>query len=291
MHTGHDAKHLGPDDNVKEHCAPDKEEQERNPCPQRRNRRKEEDFGSFFLFFFFFLLEGARRRAERSRLRRCSSIWSFTTLSSSWSERRTNGTRRRVSSSWDTARCRASSSSNFSSRFTFCAFFSFSSLSFSSSSCFFFNDKFCSRRNRRVVKSTPSSPRSAGTTRRGASPAECRTVRSLRCGPGSKRLPGRTPGSGGFCARRPSCCSCSTSSLALAPVFGPRGAAFCCALWCVAAARAMRTVSCSCRHHERSRRSRRRLATPPAEGRTLDSAIISQLHVGKKEKQHGHKPG
>ena len=58
------------------------------------------------------------------------------------------------------------------------------------------------------MPSTPSSPRSAGTTWRGASPAECRTVRSLRCGPGSKRLPSRTPGSGGFCARRPSCCSC-----------------------------------------------------------------------------------
>ena len=94
-------------------------------------------------------------------------------------------------------------------------------LSFSSS-CFFFNDKFCSRRNRRVVPSTPSSPRSAGTTWRGASPAECRTVRSLRCGPGSKRLPGRTPGSGGFCARRPSCCSCSTPSLVLVTVLCAR---------------------------------------------------------------------
>ena len=34
-----------------------------------------------------------------------------------------------------------------------------------------------------MVPSTPSAPRSDGTTRRGASPAECRTVRSLRCGP------------------------------------------------------------------------------------------------------------
>ena len=96
------------------------------------------------------------------------------------------------------------------------------------------------RRNRRVVPSTPSSPRSAGTTWRGASPAECRTVRSLRCGPGSKRLPGRTPGSGGVCARRPSCCSCSP---ALA-VFGPRGAA-----WCVASARTIATVIRSWRCH------------------------------------------
>ena len=51
----------------------------------------------------------------------------------------------------------------------------------------------------------------------------------------------------------------SFTSLALAPVFGPRGAAFCCALWCDAATRAMRTVYCPCRNHERSRRSRRPL--------------------------------
>ena len=176
-------------------------------------------------------------RAERSRLRRSRSFWSFTTLSSSWSERRSNGTRRKVSSSRVTARHLASSSFNFSS-----------------SSCFFFCNKFCSRRNRRVVPSTPSSPRSAGTTRRGASPAECRTVRSLRCGPGSRRLPGRTPGSGGFCARRPSCCSCSTPSPTLA-IFGPLGA-----VWCVISARVIATVIRSCRSHERSRRCRLRAA-------------------------------
>ena len=166
------------------------------------------------------------------------------------------------------------------------AFFSSSSLFLtSSSSSNFLEYSAAAARKRSVEASTASPDAPASTGRPGVgrpSPTERRTVRALRCGPGSKRLPGRTPGSGGFCARRPSCCSCSTPSLALAPVFGPRGAAFCCALW---------TVCCSCRHHERSRRSRRRLATPPAEGRTLDSAIISQLHVGKKKKkQHGHKP-
>ena len=80
-----------------------------------------------------------------------------------------------------------------------------------------------------------------------------------------------------------SAASRTSPSLALVAGFWPRGAPYCCALWCVAAAKAMRTVCCSCRHHERSRRSRRRLATPPAEGRTLDSAIISQLNVGKKK--------
>ena len=141
------------------------------------------------------------------------------------------------------------------------------------------------RRNLAVVTSTLSPPASDATTRRGASPAECRTVRPLRCGPGSARMPGRAPGGRAVCARRPSCEACSSTSLALAPVFGPRGAAFCCALWCVAAARAMRTVCCSCRHHERSRRSRRRLATPPAEGRTLHSPINSQHSCTKKRSQ------
>ena len=37
-------------------------------------------------------------------------------------------------------------------------------------------------------------------------------MRSLRCGPGLKRLPGRTPGGGDFCARGPSRVTFSTSS-------------------------------------------------------------------------------
>ena len=91
-----------------------------------------------------------------------------------------------------------------------------------------------------------------GTPRRGVSPQERRRLRSLLCGAGPARLPGRTPGGGG--PRRASCASCTTSSLALAPVFCPRRAAYCCsstffshgpALWWSAAARAMRTA-CSC---------------------------------------------
>ncbi len=134
-----------------------------------------------------------------------------------------------------------------------------------------------------------ASPPANTNVREGNAPAEHRTVRSLRCGLGSGGRQGRTPGGGAFCARGPACVTCSSTSLALAPVFGPRGAAFCCAVWCVAAARAMRTVCCSCRHHERSRRPRRRLATPPAEGRTLDSPSFP--YTWEKEKQHGHKPG
>ena len=156
-------------------------------------------------------------------------------------------------------------------------------LSFSSSSCFFFSDKFCSRRNRRVVPSTLSSPRSAGTTRRGVSPAECRTVRSLRFGPGSKRLPGRTTGSGGFCARRPSCCSCSTPSLVLVTVLSARRPS--CAVstfgyeWWDTVASTAATACCSCRNHERRRRCLRRFAAPSPStirGRQLDSAMKSQ---------------
>ena len=74
---------------------------------------------------------------------------------------------------------------------------------------------------------------------------------------------------------------------ALAAVFCPRGAPFCCistftfgpALWWRAAARAMRTVCCSCRSIERSRRSRRRRAAP--EGCPLSSAIFG--HAKKTE--------
>ena len=44
----------------------------------------------------------------------------------------------------------------------------------------------------------------------------------------------------------------------------------------MAAASAAATLRCSCRHHERSRRCLRRIATPPAEGRLLDSSMCSQ---------------
>ena len=80
-HYGHDAEHLGPVDDEMEHCvksiapAPDNEERERNPCPQRRlhtprEERREEDFGSFLLLLFLFLLfawlgSGRPRRVMR----------------------------------------------------------------------------------------------------------------------------------------------------------------------------------------------------------------------------------
>ena len=99
-------------------------------------------------------------------------------------------------------------------------------------------------------------------------PRECRTVRSLLCGAGSKRQPGRTPGGGVFCARGPECVS-STTSLALS-VLCPRRAWYDTgptpngAEWCWATDRANATLSCSCLHHERWRRSRLRLAAEVA---------------------------
>ena len=156
-------------------------------------------------------------------------------------------------------------------------------LSFSSSSLDFCSFRFSRRRKETVVASTSSPPARDATTRRGASPAECRTVRSLRCGPGSRRLPGRTPGSGGFCARRPTCFSCSTPSLVLVTVLSARRPS--CAVstfgyeWWDTFASTAATVCCSCRNHERRRRCLRRFAAPSPStirGRQLDSAMKSQ---------------
>ena len=101
-------------------------------------------------------------------------------------------------------------------------------------------------RKESVAASTPSAEASASdaTTRRGAFPEERRTVRSLLCGPGSTRLPGRTPGGGVFCPRRASCVSCTTSSLMAVAVYCLRGAE-----WCVASATAIATVIRSWRCH------------------------------------------
>ena len=101
-------------------------------------------------------------------------------------------------------------------------------------------------RKESVAASTPSAEASASdaTTRRGTSPAECRTVRSLRCGPGSRRLPGRTPGGGVFCPSRAACASCTTSSLMAVAVFCLRGGE-----WCTASATAIATVIRSWRCH------------------------------------------
>ena len=98
------------------------------------------------------------------------------------------------------------------------------------------------------------------------------------CDAGSRRASGRRPsagpssspkkkycgpaaGGGVFCPRGAWCVSCSTSSLAL--VVCRRSASFrstLCELWWSSSARAIAIDNRSCRSHERSRRSRRRLA-------------------------------
>ena len=57
VHTSHDAEHLRPVDEGREHCAPENEKRERNPCPHRRIRATR---GSR-RFRLFFLLRGTRR--------------------------------------------------------------------------------------------------------------------------------------------------------------------------------------------------------------------------------------
>ena len=111
------------------------------------------------------------------------------------------------------------------------------------------------------------------------------TDRDCRLRPGNLRQKCRpSPGGGGF--SRAAYTSRTSSSIALA-VVGPR-AALCCsghpllgALWWVAAASAAATLRCSCRHHERSRRCLRRIATPPAEIRLLASITESPQKTGE----------
>ena len=79
-------------------------------------------------------------------------------------------------------------------------------------------------------------------------------MRSLLCGPGSSGRPGRSPGGGVFCARRPECVACPhTPALA---IVCPREE------WCVYSARAIATLCRSCFSHERRRRCLRRRAAP-----------------------------
>ena len=210
-----------------------------SPCtPQEAPRPQEELRGSrFFLLFFLFFLSGGRPIHCRHAASSPAFIGAPPLTRRSSSRMRT-----------------ACSSASFA----------------------FVHLRFSRRRKETVVPSTLSSPCSARTTRRGASPAECRTVRSLRCGSGSERQPGRSPGGGDFCARGLSFLSCSLPGLVA--VFSP--------LWCVAATKAMRAVCCSCRHHKRSRRPLRRRATPPAGGRRLNSFISSQQQCATKD----HKP-
>ena len=98
------------------------------------------------------------------------------------------------------------------------------------------------------------------------SPEKCRRLRSLLCGKGSGRMPGRSPRWKSLLCP-PACETCSCTSPTLA-IIGPLGAA-----WCVISARAMATVIRSCRNMERSRRSLRRRATPLDRGRPLGSAM------------------
>ena len=81
--------------------------------------------------------------------------------------------------------------------------------------------------------------------------------------PASDNRSGRVPGRGRFCARGPPCFSWTSPSLALVAGFCSRGAPYCCALWCDAAAKAAARDTRSCLHHERSLRCLRRKAAPP----------------------------
>ena len=84
------------------------------------------------------------------------------------------------------------------------AFICSSSFLLSSSSSTLRISMACARRYRRVEESTcsPDAPASTGRLRVGRhSPEECRRLLSLSAGPGSARMPGRSPGGGVFCAR------------------------------------------------------------------------------------------
>ena len=104
--------------------------------------------------------------------------------------------------------------------------------------------------------------------------AKCRPTRP--CGFTSTRSAGRIPGGSRVCPRRAWCSSRTSPTPALVTVFSPRKASYLAPSttlvsriegvvleeWWSASARAIRTVCRSCFNHERSRRSRRRLAAP-----------------------------
>ena len=105
------------------------------------------------------------------------------------------------------------------------------SSSFLTWACFCASSSFCAASARDVRKASaapstasPADPAREGRARVGMpSHEECRRLRSLLCGPGSARVPGRTPGGGVFCPRRASCVAFTTSSNSALAVFGPRG--------------------------------------------------------------------
>ena len=95
-------------------------------------------------------------------------------------------------------------------------------------------------------------------------------------------------------AERPSFFSCTSPSLALAPIIYPRKTAFYCnstfsfgpALWWSAATRALRRVCCSCLSIDRSRRSRRRRAA----SRGLTASLTHHWSHRKKDKANLSEP-
>ena len=96
VHTGHDAANPGPGDARREHCAPDNEERERNPCPQRRIRTPR---GSRrFLLFCLFLLPGWEDGTAEESLSSASA--SASSRLTCRSERLRTGTASSAENSW-----------------------------------------------------------------------------------------------------------------------------------------------------------------------------------------------
>ena len=120
------------------------------------------------------------------------------------------------------------------------------------------------REEERVEASTasPDAPANTGWPRVGkASPEARRTVRSLRCGPGSAKMPGRAPGGDSFCPRKTSCVSRASTSLMAVAVFCLHGA-----VWWVASATAVAmmlpTTGPTAVHRQKKKRAT--LVEPPA---------------------------
>ena len=200
-------------------------------------------------FLFFFLLRLDDEEASTLSCRRALSLLRCTAV------RRSEGT----------------DSSERISNLVSSSCFSSSSLAKASSSLF--SLALASRvwrvRKDSAEESKTSPDASTGRPRVGwVSPTKRRKLRSLRCGRGSSGRPGRSPGGGVFCARRPECDSSTTSSLAVA-IFWCRSMLYASRppsqLWCGTVATAALTLCASCRHHERRRLSRRRraLEVPP----------------------------
>ena len=136
-------------------------------------------------------------------------------------------------------------------------------------------------------RASPHTSASTGRPRVGwESPAERRRLRSLRCCPGSARMPSRSPGGGRFCARGPLYISwavvhlVASSSLMTLADFCPREE------WCVASATAIATATRSCRNMERMRRSLRRRALPVPPPASRSTSIVNRW-----DKQKGFTKG